>query len=105
MTLPVEISSRVSTPDLFIAKQPVNLLKVAIKHARTGIISRLLEQHPNLMSDDHSPLRRAIFSNNNQVLKALLEYTPHNLPDLLTDALSHYWTLLTQSNNGSETIR
>lgn len=59
MTLPVEISSRVSTPDLFIAKQPVNLLKVALKHARTGIISRLLEQHPNLMSDDHSPLTKS----------------------------------------------
>lgn len=107
LTLSVETSSTLSPPDLLIAKQPIVLLTVAIRHAKLCIVSRLFELHPNLMSEiqtDYAPLQAAIFSNDNEILKALLEYT-HNFPDLLTDALSRYKTLLTRSSSGTEIIR
>ncbi|EXJ66861.1 uncharacterized protein A1O5_10056 [Cladophialophora psammophila CBS 110553] len=107
LTLLDENSSAFSPPAQFIASQLFALLNVAIKHAKLGIVSRLLKQHPNLVSKVHTnyaSLQAAIFSNNTEVLKALLAYTP-NLPDLLTDASSRCSTVLTRSSSGTETIR
>ena len=90
-----------------IAQWLIVLFKAAIKHGKTHLVSRMLEQHPSIISEIGTSflLHAAIFfTNDNEVLKALLEYTP-NSPDLLARALRLYTTLLPRSSNGSETIR
>lgn len=107
LTLPINESSSQGPTDLLLTKQPVALLIVAIKYAKLNIVNRLLETNGGIISErhpDHVPLRAAIFSQNNRVLKALLKYTP-SLPELLTQGLKHYPTLLPLSSEGSETIR
>ena len=96
-----------SPSDPSVAQWLIALLKAAIKHAKPCFVSRMLEKHSSLISEvrtDSAFLQAAIFANNKEVLKALLEYTP-NSPNLLTDALSCYGTLLPRSSSGSETIR
>lgn len=50
------------------------------------------------------PLKAAIFSQNNEILKVVLKYTPSS-SELLTDALIRYRVLPPQSSGGVETIR
>lgn len=107
LTLPVEINSLPRHSESFFQEQLSILLEVAIEYSRLRIVRYLLEQHPNIKSDVHSNhalLRAAIFSNNNEVLEAVLEYTP-SLPDLLTSALDSRDIMLPRSSSGAETIR
>ena len=109
LTLEFENFSIRSPLNLLMAKVPVTLLKVAIRFGKSHIVRFLLEQDPSVaskMHTDYETLRAAIFSDNNEVLKALLEYTP-NLPVLLTEALGYHGhhSLLTRSSSSSETIR
>ena len=107
MTLPTKESSSLDPTDLLLTEQPIALLTVAIKHAKLHIVNRALEINGGIMLERHPnpvPLRAAIFSRNNRVLKVILKYTP-SVPDLLTKALKHYPTLLPCSSEGSETIR
>lgn len=93
---------------LFVKSQPATFLQVAIKHAKLPVVTRLLEQHPNIMAEtqknDPILLRAAIFSSSNEVLKAVLDYTP-DAPGMLIHALWRYRTLLPRSSSGAETIR
>ena len=104
----LNISHSIDSPlGTIVAQEPFTMLKVAIKHAKLDIVNYLLEAYPNLMSQTHpdnTPLQEAIFSGNNEVLKAVLTYTPR-LPDLLTYGLSRYVTFLPRSGDGAETIR
>jgi hypothetical protein len=96
-----------SPSDPSVAQWPIALLKAATKHTAPHIVSRMLQQHSSLISEvrtNYAFLQAAIFANNKEVLKALLEETP-NSPNLLTNALSRYGTLLPRSSSGSETIR
>lgn len=83
------------------------MLKAAITHRQHRLVSHMLGKHSSIISEvrtDYAFLHSAIFVNNNEVLKALLAYTPNSL-NLLTDALSRCGTLLPRSSSGSETIR
>ena len=93
--------------DPSIARWRIALMKAAIEHAEIRLVSRMLEQHSNMISEvrtNYTRLYAAIFANNKEVLKALIEYTP-NSPNLLTDALNRYETLLPRSRSSSEIIR
>jgi hypothetical protein len=96
-----------SSENPYMGYWPISLLKAAIQHAKSHLVSRLLRQHSSLISDKRTNstlLQEAIFANDKEVLKALLEYTP-NSPDLLSNALNYSAVLLHPSSYGSETIR
>ena len=108
LAIPVKTSPALGLTPPSIDIQLRDLLKVAIRRTKLSVVARLLEQYPNIISGTQESnctcLQAAIFSGSNEVLEALLEYTP-NRPDLLITALSHYQTLLPRSSSGSETIR
>ncbi len=103
----IRILSPKSASDPSVAQCLAAMLKAAITHRQHRLVSHMLGKHSSIISEvrtDYAFLHSAIFVNNNEVLKALLAYTPNSL-NLLTDALSRCGTLLPRSSSGSETIR
>lgn len=96
-----------SPPYPYAGYWPVALLKAAIEHRKPQLVTYLLEQHSSIITEEGTNsalLQKAIFANDKEVLKTLLDYTS-NSPDLLNNALHYSGILLPPFGCGSETIR